>query len=39
VLCVGAAMDFPLHPEDMIRVDKRCVLFLHISRIALIIWG
>ncbi|KAF9782723.1 hypothetical protein BJ322DRAFT_166945 [Thelephora terrestris] len=22
VLCVGAAMDFPLHPEDLIRVDK-----------------
>jgi hypothetical protein len=26
VLCAGAAMDFPLHPEDLIRVDKRCVL-------------
>ena len=26
VLCVGAAMDFPLHPEDLIRVDKRCVI-------------
>ena len=26
VLCVGAAMDFPLHPEDLIRVDKRCAL-------------
>ena len=28
VLCVGATMDFPLHPEDLIRVDKRyfCVL-------------
>ena len=25
VLCAGAAMDFPLHPEDLIRVDKRCV--------------
>jgi hypothetical protein len=25
VLCVGAAMDFPLHPEDLIRVEKRCV--------------
>ena len=23
VLSVGAAMDFPLHPEDLIRVDKR----------------
>ena len=26
ILCVGAAMDFPLHPEDLIRVEKRCVL-------------
>ena len=26
LLCVGAAMDFPLHPEDLIRTDKRCVL-------------
>ena len=25
MLCVGATMDFPLHPEDLIRVDKRCV--------------
>ena len=25
ILSVGAAMDFPLHPEDLIRVDKRCV--------------
>ena len=25
VLCVGATMDFPLHPDDLIRVDKRCV--------------
>jgi hypothetical protein len=25
ILCVGATMDFPLHPEDLIRVDKRCV--------------
>ena len=23
VLCVAAAMDFPLHPEDLIRTDKR----------------
>ncbi|KAF9642148.1 hypothetical protein BDM02DRAFT_2540649 [Thelephora ganbajun] len=22
VLCVGAAVDFPLHPDDLIRVDK-----------------
>jgi hypothetical protein len=27
ILCAGAAMDFPLHPEDLIRVDKRCVQF------------
>ena len=26
ILCAGAAMDFPLHPEDLIRVDKKCVL-------------
>ena len=25
ILCAGAVMDFPLHPEDLIRVDKRCV--------------
>jgi hypothetical protein len=25
MLCVGAAMDFPLNPEDLVRVDKRCV--------------
>ena len=37
VLCVGAAMDFPLHPEDLIRVDKRCVIFLPASRMTLII--
>jgi len=24
ILCAGAAMDFPLHPEDLIRVNKRC---------------
>ena len=29
VLSVGAAMDFPLHPDDLIRVDKRYVLLLH----------
>jgi hypothetical protein len=23
ILCAGAVMDFPLHPEDLIRVDKR----------------
>jgi len=26
ILCAGVAMDFPLHPEDLVRVDKRCVL-------------
>ena len=25
LLCAGAAMDFPLHPEDLIRADKRYV--------------
>jgi hypothetical protein len=25
ILCAGTAMDFPLHPEDLIRVDKRYV--------------
>ena len=25
VLCAGAVMDFPLHPDDLVRVDKRCV--------------
>ena len=25
ILCAGAAMDFPLHPEDLIRRDKRYV--------------
>ena len=27
ILCAGAAMDFPLHPEDLIRFDKRCASF------------
>ena len=31
MLCVGAAMDFPLHPEDLIRVDKRHVQLLGMS--------
>ncbi|KAF9782852.1 hypothetical protein BJ322DRAFT_178519 [Thelephora terrestris] len=34
VLCVGAGMDFPLHPEDLIRVDKREVVE-HIHKIVL----
>ena len=25
ILSVGVAMDLPLHPEDLIRIDKRCV--------------
>jgi hypothetical protein len=28
VLCAGVAMDFPIHPEDLIRVDKRSVPLL-----------
>ena len=32
ILCAGAAMDFPLHPEDLIRVDKRYApLSSHVS--------
>jgi len=27
ILCAGAVMDFPLHPKDLIRVDKRCAPF------------
>ena len=38
VLCVGAVMDFPLHPEDLIRVDKRYVLLLSYVRSG-IDWG
>ena len=30
--CVGAVMDFPLHPEDLILADKRCVAFSPWSR-------
>ena len=29
VLCAGATMDFPLHPDDLIRVDKRYIPFLY----------
>ena len=36
VLCVGAAMDFPLHPEDLIRVDKRSVFLLDVLSVVLI---
>ena len=35
VLCVGAAMDFPLHPKDLIQVDKRWVLFLDTLKVVL----
>ena len=31
VLCVGAMVDFPLHPEDLIRADKRCVCSSNLS--------
>ena len=36
MLCVGATMDFRLHPEDLIRVDKRCVSLLDMLRVVLI---
>ena len=35
-LCAGAAMDFPLHPEDLVRVDKRYVPFPYTSTMTLI---
>ena len=28
VLCIGVIVNFPVNPEDLIRVDKRCVRFL-----------
>lgn len=34
LLCIGATIDFPLHPEDLIRVDKRCVHWVSIC-----VWG
>ena len=36
VLCVGGEMDLPLHPEDLIRVDKRYVPLLGALRVVLI---
>jgi len=36
ILCVGVAMDFPLHPEDLIRIDKRCVPFPYLLALGLI---
>jgi len=36
LLCAGAAMDFPLHPEDLIRTDKRCVPLPCMLTVALI---
>ena len=38
VLCVGAAMDFPLHPEDLIRVDKRYVSLSGGTSKVVLIW-
>jgi len=35
-LCVGVALDFPIHPEDLIRVDKRFVSFAHSLMVILI---
>ena len=37
VLCVGVAMDFPLHPEDLIRVNKRYVP--HLGRLRMTLTG
>ena len=37
LLCVGAAMDFPLHPEDLIRTDKR--YFPHPYRLTVALIG
>ena len=32
VLCVGVVMDLPLHPEDLVRVNKRCApLFSYVG--------
>ena len=31
ILCVGITVGFPLHPEDLIRVDKRCVCSLALA--------
>ena len=39
ILCAGAAMDLPLHPEDLIRVDKRWVLLLHAFKFSVIDWS
>jgi len=36
ILCTGAAMDFPLHPEDLIRVDKRYAPLSYALTVALI---
>jgi hypothetical protein len=36
ILCAGVAMDFPLHPEDLIRVDKQCVPFPRMLTMVLI---
>ena len=36
LLCAGAAMDFPLHPEDLIRTDKRYVPLPRMLTVALI---
>ena len=31
ILSVGVAVNFPLHPDDLIRIDKRCVSFPYLS--------
>ena len=35
ILCAGAAMDFPLHSDDLIRVDKRYVPLPHAMTVEL----
>ena len=35
ILSVGAVMDLPLHPEDLIQIDKRCVLHTYPSTLGL----
>ena len=39
VLCTGAAVDLPLHPEDLIRVDKRWVVLLNLMLTVKLTWG
>jgi len=36
ILSVGVAVDFPIHPDDLIRIDKRCVPLPHLLTSGLI---